>query len=83
MILRVPSEKHFGDLEVLLGCFWGGTGGLGAHLRGLWDPIGVTGSSLGSHLGSLGVSCRGLWGPLGCYIMQLAGFWVHFLRGLG
>ena len=68
---------------MLLGCFWGATGGLGAHLRGLWGLIGVTGSSLGSHLGSLGVSCRLLWGPLGGHIMQLAGFGVHFLGGLG
>ena len=68
---------------MLLGCFWGATGGLGAHLRGLWGPIGVHWELSGIPLGSLGVSCRLLGGPLGGHIMQLAGFGVHFLGGLG
>ena len=52
-ILRVPFRRYFGDLEVLLAGFWGATGGLGAHLRGLWDPIGDHWELSGSPSGSI------------------------------
>ena len=64
---------------MLLGCFWGATGGLGAHLRGLWVPIGGHWELSGIPSGVTGSICRLLWAPLGGHIMQLAGFGVLFL----